>query len=142
MTRERTALLKKFTHRHRRVLGSVSAALAVLFLFASLRSTPQATATSGLLPQLEEGQVAAPVTLRSSAITSAVKIGDIIDLVTVNDAGSAQLIASRATVIDIPGGGGFSPTSSAVIVVAIDHTEGTTLAANLSPDISFVVVER
>ena len=138
----RTALIRKFTHRHRRVLGSVSAALAVLFLFVSLRSTPQVTAGGGFLPSLEQGQVAVPVTLRSSAITAAVNIGDTLDLIAPGANGYPEVIATGALVIDIPGSGGFSSTNSAVIVVAVDHSVGTELAANISPDVSVVVTTR
>ena len=138
----RTALIRKFTHRHRRVLGSVSAALAVLFLFVSLRSTPQVTASGGFLPSLEQGQVAVPVTLRSSAITAAVNIGDTLDLIAPGANGYPEVIATGALVIDIPGSGGFSSTNSAVIVVAVDHSVGTELAANISPDVSVVVTTR
>lgn len=138
----RTALIRKFTHRHRRVLGSVSAALAVLFLFVSLRSTPQVTAGGGFLPSLEQGQVAVPVTLRSSAITAAVNIGDTLDLIAPGANGYPEVIATGALVIDIPGSAGFSSTNSAVIVVAVDHSVGTELAANTSPDVSVVVTTR
>ncbi len=138
----RTALIRKFTHRHRRVLGSVSAALAVLFLFVSLRSTPQVSASGEFLPSLEQDQVAVPVTLRSSAITAAVNIGDTLDLIAPGAHGYPEVIATGALVIDIPGAGGFSSTNSAVIVVAVDHSVGTELAANISPDVSVVITNR
>lgn len=138
----KTAQVRKFIHRHRRLLGSVSASLAVLFLFVSLRSTPQATATGGVLASLNQGQVAVPVTLRSAAITASVKIGDTIDLIAPTTLGFPEVIAVGAVVIDIPGSGGFSSTNSAVIVVAVDHSAGMELAANISPEISVVVTKR
>lgn len=142
MAPTRTVLIRKFTHRHRRVLGSVSAALAVLLLFLSLRSTPQVSASGEFLPSLEQDQVAVPVTLRSSAITAAVNIGDTVDLIAPGANGYPEVIATGALVIDIPGSGGFSSTNSAVIVVAVDHSAGIELAANISPEISVVVTTR
>ena len=142
MAPTRTALIRKFTHRHRRVLGSVSAALAVLLLFLSLRSTPQVSASGEFLPSLEQDLVAVPVTLRSSAITAAVNIGDTVDLIAPGANGYPEVIATGALVIDIPGSGGFSSTNSAVIVVAVDHSAGIELAANISPEISVVVTTR
>jgi hypothetical protein len=138
----RTAQLRKFLHRHRRVLGSISAALAVLLFFAALRSTPQVTATGEIIPTLNQDQVAVPVTLRSSAISAAVKIGDTVDLIAAQPNGFPQVLATGALIIDSPGAGGFSSTNSAVIVVAVDHRVGTELAAYISPDISVVVTQR
>jgi hypothetical protein len=91
---------------------------------------------------LEQDQVAVPVTLRSSAITAAVNIGDSVDLIAPGANGYPEVIAAGALVIDIPGSGGFSSTNSAVIVVAVDHSAGIELAANISPEISVVVTKR
>lgn len=142
MTSARTAQARKFIHRNRRVLGSISAALAVLLFFASLRSTPQVNATGGVVPTLKQGQVAVPVTLRSSAITAAVNIGDTVNLITAQTNGYPEVLTTGALVIDIPGAGGFSPTNSAVIVVAVDQNVGTELAAHVSPEVSIVVTQR
>jgi hypothetical protein len=136
--------LRKFIYRRRRLLGSISAALSVLFLFISLQSSPQSTPTSvsDSLPGLESGFVAVPVTLRSSAISTAVNVGDTIDLVTSGESGYPQVIAEDALVLKVPASDGFASQSSAVIVVAVAEGEGIGLAANNSADISYVITAR
>lgn len=133
--------VRRFIYRRRRLLGSISAALSVLFLFLSLQSNPNSTPESGTdsLPAVESGFVAVPVTLRSSAISAAVNVGDTIDLVTSGESGYPQVIAEDAVVLKIPASDGFASQSSAVIVVAVAESEGIGLAANSSADISFVV---
>jgi hypothetical protein len=94
------------------------------------------------MPTLEQGQVAVPVTLRSSAITAAVNIGDTVNLIAAQPNGYPQVLATGALIIDIPGAGGFSATNSAVIVVAVDQNIGNELAAHISPEVSVVVTQR
>jgi hypothetical protein len=65
-----------------------------------------------------------------------------VDLIAPGANGYPEVIAAGALVIDIPGSGGFSSTNSAVIVVAVDHSAGIELAANISPEISVVVTKR
>lgn len=86
--------------------------------------------------------MAVPVTLRSSAISAAVNVGDTIDLVTTGESGYPQVIAEDAVVLKIPASDGFASQSSAVIVVAVAESEGVGLAANNSADISYVVTAR
>lgn len=86
--------------------------------------------------------MAVPVTLRSSAISAAVNVGDTIDLVTSGDSGYPQVIAEDALVLKVPASDGFASQSSAVIVVAVSEGEGIGLAANNSADISYVVTAR
>ena len=138
----RVERIRRFTYRHRQLLGSISAAFAVLFLFTSLRSTPTVDGVPSVAPALAANQVAVPITLRSTAITSAVRMGDTVDIVSTNAAGSPELLAGNATVIDIPGGGGFTPTQSAVIVVGVDQSAGLALATNLSPHLSLIIHSR
>ena len=130
---------KKYIYRHRRILGSLSAALAVLFLFFSLRSTPTAVVAGQSFGNIADGHVAVPVTLRSPGISAAVQVGDLIDLVVATENGIPRVIATTALVMNIPGAGGFSSTNSAVIVVSVPDSQGTALAAETSNDISFVI---
>ena len=136
--------IRKFIYRRRRLLGSISAALSVLLLFTSLQSSPGSTpvSASDSLPDLQSGFVAVPVTLRSSAISVAVNVGDTIDLVTLGESGYPQVIAEEAVVLKVPASDGFASQSSAVIVVAVAASEGIGLAANNSADISYVVTAR
>ena len=136
------AKIKKFTHRRRRVLGSVSAGLAVLILFASLRTSPPAALGVEALPQLGVGQVAVPITLTSSALSSSLRVGDKLDIVVPSESGYPRTLARDTRVIDLPGGQGFSATASAVIVVAVTSEEGYALAAHQNPPLAVVITER
>jgi len=136
---------KKFLHRHRRILGSISAGLAILILFTSLRTSPtasDASTTSAAQPQLAIGQVAVPITLTSSALSSALRVGDLLDIVVPSESGYPRTLARDASIIDLPGGQGFSATSSAVIVVAVTSSEGYTLAAHQNPPLAVVITQR
>lgn len=136
---------KKFTHRHRRLLGSISAGLAILILFASLR-TPSTSADgstgSTAQPRLAIGQVAVPITLTSSALSSTLRVGDQLDIVVPAESGYPRTLARDARVIDLPGGQGFSATSSAVIVVAVSSDDGYALAAHQNPPLAVVITQR
>ncbi len=90
--------------------------------------------------EIADGHVAVPITLRSSGIGAAVHVGDHIDIVMATESGYPEVIARDARVIDIPGAGGF--TSSPIIVVSVPQAQGASLAAETSPDLSFVVVKR
>lgn len=144
MIGNRLSEVKKFIHRRRRLLGSVCAALSVLFLFASLQSnTGAAPVTTQLDYQdLQSGFVAVPVTLASSAISSALNVGDTIDLVTADQGGYPKVIAKNVVVLGVPDSGGFSSQSSSVILVSVAEDLGAGLAANTSEDVSFVLRGR
>ena len=144
MIGNRLSEVKKFIHRRRRLLGSVCAALSVLFLFASLQSnTGAAPVTTQLAYQdLQSGFVAVPVTLASSAISSALNVGDTIDLVTPGEGGYPKVIAQKVVVLRVPDSGGFSSQSSSVILVSVADDQGAGLAANISEDVSFVLRGR
>lgn len=136
--------IRKFIHRRRRILGSVCAALSVLFLFASLQSNSGATPVTTQLgsPGLEAGYVAVPVTLASSAISSVLNVGDTIDLVTPGEGGYPRVIAQKVVVLRVPASGGFSSQSSSVILVSVAEGQGSGLAANTSENVSFVLRGR
>jgi hypothetical protein len=136
------ARIKKFTHRHRRIIGSLSAGLAVLILFASLRTSPPAALGVESLPQLGVGQVAVPITLTSSALSSSLRLGDQLDIVVPGESSYSRTLARNARVIDLPGGQGFSATASAVIVVAVTSSEGYALAAHQNPPLAVVITQR
>ena len=140
MAREQTQRVKRYVFRHRRILGSISAALAVIFLFISLRASPTPVIAGQASQEIADGHVAVPITLRSSGIGAAVQVGDHIDIVMATESGYPEVIARNALVIDIPGAGGF--TSSPIIVVSVPQAQGASLAAETSPDLSFVVVKR
>ena len=60
-------------NRHRRILGSALAALAVLLVFGSMTAPAPASGPDVNFASLPKGSVAVPVTLRSAAI--AVRFG-------------------------------------------------------------------
>ena len=134
--------LRTLVNRHRRILGSVSAALAVLLIFGSMSAPAPANGPDRIVAGLPEGFVAVPVTLRSAAIASAVRVGDKIDLVVPSETGTPQVIALDAAVLDLPDASGFGSPTSTVILVSVEAWQGAAVAAEDSDEISLVINSR
>lgn len=134
--------LRTLLNRHRRILGSVSAALAVLLIFGSMSTPAPASGPDQIVAGLSEGFVAVPVTLRSAAIASAVRVGDKIDLVVPSETGTPRVIALDASVIDLPNASGFGSPTSNVILVSVEKWQSAALAAEDSDQISLVINSR
>ncbi len=129
-------------NRHRRILGSVTAALAVLLIFGSLSAPAPASGPDVIVAGLPEGEVAVPVTLRSAAIASSVRVGDNIDLVVPSETGTPRVIATNAAVLDLPNASGFGSPTSTVILVSVEKWQSAALAAEDSTQISLVINSR
>ncbi len=129
-------------NRHRRILGSVTAALAVLLIFGSLSAPAPASGPGVIVAGLPEGEVAVPVTLRSAAIASSVRVGDNIDLVVPSETGTPRVIATNAAVLDLPNASGFGSPTSTVILVSVEKWQSAALAAEDSTQISLVINSR
>lgn len=141
---QRNALLRLRTelNRHRRILGSISAALAVLLIFGSMSTPTPASGPDVIVAALPTGWVAVPVTLRSAAIASSVRVGDKIDLVVPSESGVPTVIATNAAVLDLPDTSGFGSPTSTVILVSVKKWQSTALAAEGSTQISLVINSR
>ncbi len=129
-------------NRHRRILGSVTAALAVLLIFGSLSAPAPASGPDVIVAGLPEGEVAVPVTLRSAAIANSVRVGDNIDLVVPGETGTPRVIATNAAVLDLPNASGFGSPTSTVILVSVEKWQSAALAAEDSTQISLVINSR
>ncbi len=129
-------------NRHRRILGSVTAALAVLLIFGSLSAPAPASGPGVIVAGLPEGEVAVPVTLRSAAIASSVRVGDNIDLVVPSETGTPRVIATNVAVLDLPNASGFGSPTSTVILVSVEKWQSAALAAEDSTQISLVINSR
>lgn len=129
-------------NRHRRVLGSVSAALAVLLIFGSMSAPAPVSGPDVMVAGLPEGSVAVPVTLRSAAIASAVRVGDNIDLVVPTETGAPRVIATNASVLDLPNASGFGSPTSTVILVSVEKWQSAALSAEDSTQVSLVINSR
>ncbi len=129
-------------NRHRRILGSVTAALAVLLIFGSMSAPAPASGPDVIVAGLPEGEVAVPVTLRSAAIASSVRVGDNIDLVIPSETGTPRVIATNAAVLDLPNASGFGSPTSTVILVSVEKWQSAALAAEDSTQISLVINSR
>lgn len=134
--------LRTLANRHRRILGSVSAALAVLIIFGSMSAPAPASGPDRIIAGLPDGFVAVPVTLRSAAIAAAVQVGDQIDLVVPSETGTPRVIALNAAVLDLPNASGFGSPTSTVILVSVETWQGAALAAEDSDQISLVINSR
>ncbi len=134
--------IRTLLNRHRRILGSLSAAAAVLLLFGSMSAPAPASGPDVVVTGLPEGFVAVPVTLRSAAIASAVHVGDNIDLVLPSETGAPRVIATSAVVLDLPTASGFGSPTSTVILVSVEKWQSTALAAEDSTQISLVINSR
>lgn len=120
----------------------MSAALAVLLIFGSMSAPAPANGPDVIVAGLPEGSVAVPVTLRSAAIASAVRVGDNIDLVVPTETGTPQVIATNAAVLDLPNASGFGSPTSTVILVSVEKWQSAVLAAEDSTQISLVINSR
>lgn len=114
------------------------AALAILFFGLSLRS-PAPIAAGGVVSSLGANEVAVPIVLDSPALASTLRIGDIIDVVSVSDSGQGSLVAADARVLETSTRGGMP---DAVIVLAVDETRGRALAEISTSQLSVVIRER
>lgn len=112
------------------------AATAVLLFGVSLRS-PAPTPT-GVVSVLGTNEVAVPIVLDSPALASTLRIGDIIDVVRVSDAGGS-LIAADARVLETATPGGMP---DAVIVLAVDEARGQALAEISTSQLSVIIRQR
>lgn len=134
--------IRTLLNRHRRILGSLSAAAAVLLIFGSMSAPAPASGPDVVVAGLPAGFVAVPVTLRSAAIASAVRVGDNIDLVLPSETGTPRVIATNAVVLDLPTASGFGSPTSTVILVSVEKWQSTALAAEYSTQISLVINSR
>lgn len=139
---------RRALRRRRRPLAAALAATGVLLALASLRTPPAAPSASVAVASaagaLQAGEVAVPIVLPSPVLTSALSVGDVIDVIGTGDSGAPQVLASQARVLEIPqGSSGFGGTSSSLIVVAADAADGlaVTTAAAAGP-VSFLIRDR
>ena len=95
-----------------------------------------------IVASLPKGSVAVPVTLRSAAIASSVRVGDNIDLVVPSESGVPTVIVTNAAVLDLPDSSGFGSPTSTVILVNVAKWQSAALAAESSTQISLVINSR
>ena len=129
--------------KHRRVLAAALAGLAVLFGLGSVHSaaTPvPSAAVWNSARALGSGKVAIPVPLANPATAGVLRIGDVIDLLAVSDAGTASTIARDAQVMEIPAAGGFMTSTGALILVGVDELTALRIAgASGTSDLTYVL---
>ena len=120
--------------------------MAALFALTALRAPATSSVVSTVPPdpaQVRAGEVAVPVTLASSAIAAVLDVGDIVDLVAVRDAGTSEVIASGARVVQrSASGGGLASSSGALIVVAVEEEVAVPLAVSSTQDTITVVISE
>lgn len=114
------------------------AAIAVVLFGLSLRA-PAPTAASGSVSALGINEVAVPIVLDSPGLASTLRIGDIIDVVSVSESGQGSLVAADARVLETSTPGGMP---DAVIVLAVDEARGRALAEISTSQLSVVIRER
>lgn len=142
MQENATLRIRTQLNRHRRILGSASAALAVLLVFGSMTAPASASGPDVNVASLPKGSVAVPVTLRSAAIARSVRVGANIDLVVPSESGVPSVIATNAAVLDLPDSSGFGSPTSTVILVSVEKWQSARLAAEGSTQISLVINSR
>lgn len=128
----RTAV-RRLMRRHRRPLAAVLAGVAALLLLTSLRPSPAipAVADASADPAVPRpGEVTVPVALLSAAVAGVLEVGDVVDLVAVDDAGTASVVAARARVVGLPSSGSaLTSSSSAIALVAVPDQGALDLSA-------------
>ena len=132
------ARIQRLVRRHRRIFAMAFAAIAVLLFGLSLRS-PAPTAAGGIGSSLGVNEVAVPIVLDPPALASTLRIGDIIDVVSVSENGQGSLVAADARVLETSTPGGMP---DAVIVLAVDESRGRALAEISTSQLSVVIRER
>ena len=121
--------------RHRRLLAALLAGAATLLALTSIRGgTVVADAGPATDPSLpRSGEASVPVSLDSTALTSVLHVGDVIDLVQVDEAGTARVVAPDARVLELPGGTGpLTGASAAVVLVAVPRATALDLSGAAS----------
>lgn len=120
------------------------AALATVVAISAVRPAPATTTTTEptapTAPSAREGEVTVPVILDSPALAGAVTIGDEVDLLAIDAQGRAEVVASRARVVEQ--GGGSSPLGGTrpLLLVAVPEATGLDLAAaSLTARISLLI---
>lgn len=83
------------------------------------------------VPLGRTGDVTVPVPLAIGG--SAVAAGDVVDLIAVDDAGVAQVVASEVVVTEAPGSNGYS--TDAIVLMAMSEPDAlaVTVAADRAP---------
>lgn len=129
--------------RHRRGLAAVLAGLAMLMAINAVRPGPEQPGTTlgSAGPPVRPGEVAVPVALASPALAAAVEPGDVVDVIAVPDdpGGSARVLADHARVLDLPGSGGFTTSSSSVVLLAVPETAALPLSAAVGQVLTLVI---
>ena len=113
-----------------------------MLVFGSLTAPAPASGPDEIVASLPKGSVAVPVTLRSAAIARSVRVGDNIDLVVPSESNVPIVIATNASVLDLPDSSGFGSPTSTVILVSVEKWQSAALAAASSTQISFVINSR
>lgn len=136
--------LRRATNRHRRLIAAVLAALATVLAISAIRPAPATTtaaeSNAPTAPSTRPGELTVPVVLDSPALAGAVETGDEIDLVAIDARGEAEVVATRARVVEQ--GGGSSPlgATSPVLLVAVPEESALDLAAaSLTSRISLLI---
>lgn len=120
--------VRRAASRFRRPLAAGLAALAVLVTVNSLASSPTPAPVPATRATTVPGEVTVPVPLAVRAVADVLAPGDIVDLVSIADDGSARVVAARARVVEQPdAGGGFTPTT-ALLLVAVPESSALDLA--------------
>lgn len=118
--------------RRRRPIAALLAFAGVLLGLASLTSTPPPSTVEVAGPgrTLEPGQVAVPVLLSSPALAESIEVGDVIDVVGVDEDGAARVVAPRARVLQTPArSSGFGGAPAAVLLLAVGEADGLLVTA-------------
>lgn len=135
--------LHRRIRRHRRLIAAILGGVGVLLALGSLRAPPPiaiAPPDQGISRSLQAGEVAVPVELTSPAFASALRAGDLVDLISTNSDGVTSTLATSARILTVPTNTGLS--SSAVLVVAVREEIGTTLASGSAQNSGVAVIIR
>lgn len=121
------AVIRRLRSRYRRPLAAVLAALATVIAISALRPTAAPTA-SDTAPPVQVGRpgdvmVPVPVAVGGGAVST----GDIVDLVAVDDSGSAHLVAAGVVVAEPAAASGYS--SDTVVLMTMSEQDALEVTA-------------
>lgn len=123
--------LHVWVRRHRRIIGAVLASVSVLFIVASLRTSPEPIAARDVIWELPQGYVAVPLTL-DSEIAQSLTPGDLVDVHRIDEAGAVK-VAGDAQVLRLNG-----PS----IVVTVSESDARALVGASLADLGVVITGR
>jgi hypothetical protein len=132
---QRTPIARKI-RRYRRPLAATLAALSVLIIVSVLKPAPPVEPTIALDTTIGAQEVGVPLTLANAALASAIRIGDVVDVIAVDEStANSRVIASAVRVVEVH-------QNALIVIAAAPHQSTELIASSLSSAITVAIHPR